>query len=243
MQPPEVVSRATWLQARKALLEKEKAATRVLDQVRAERRALPWVKVEKQYVFQTLDGPKTLSELFGARSQLFVYHHMLTPESDHICPGCSLLSDHFDAARQHFEHADLSLIVVSRAKLDWIEQVRRRMGYRFNWVSSHGTDFNYDFGVSFTDEQLRSGAVDYNFEKVSMSSKDMHGESIFAKDAQGAVYHTYSSYGRGSELLVGAFNFLDLVPKGRNESEGIMSWVKLHDEYEDGGESKHCCGT
>jgi predicted dithiol-disulfide oxidoreductase (DUF899 family) len=232
MQPPKVVSRAAWLQARKVLLEKEKAATRVLDQVRAERRALPWVKVDKQYVFQTVAGPKTLAELFDGRSQLFVYHNMLTPDSDHICPGCSLLSDHFDAARQHFEHADLTLVVVSRAKLEWIEQVRKRLGWTFNWVSSYGTDFNYDFGVSFTDEQLRSGTVDYNFEKVSMSSKDMHGESIFAKDDAGAVYHTYSSYGRGSELLVGAFNFLDLAPKGRNESEGIMSWVKLHDEYE-----------
>jgi predicted dithiol-disulfide oxidoreductase (DUF899 family) len=166
---------------------------------------------------------------------------MLSPESDHICPGCSLLSDHFDAARQHFEHADLALVVVSRAKLDWIEQVRKRMGYSFNWVSSHGTDFNYDFGVSFTDEQIRSGAVDYNFEKVPMSSKDMHGESVFAKDDQGAVYHTYSSYGRGSELLVGAFNFLDLAPKGRNEAAGIMSWVKLHDEYEDAPKPASAC--
>lgn len=243
MRPPKVGSREEWTQARKAFLIKEKQATRMLDELRAERRALPWVKVEKTYTFDTRDGKKTLSELFDGRSQLFVYHNMLTPESDHICSGCSLLSDHFDAARQHFEHADLSLVVVSRAKLDWIEKVRQRMGWTFNWVSSYGSDFNYDYQVSFTDEQIASGQVEYNFRPEPIQSKDQHGESVFAQGDDGAVYHTYSSYARGSELLVGAFNFLDLVPKGRNEGDGIMSWVKLHDEYENKPKHKSCCGS
>ncbi len=177
MQPPQVVSQAEWLEARKALLTKEKAATRILDQVRAERRALPWVKVEKPYVFQTRTGPKTLSELFEGRSQLFVYHNMLSPESDHICSGCSLLSDHFDAARQHFEHADLTHWSWSPARSSTgSSRCASAWAGAFNWVSSYGTDFNYDFGVSFTAEQLRAGPVEYNFEKVPMRSKDMHGE-------------------------------------------------------------------
>jgi predicted dithiol-disulfide oxidoreductase (DUF899 family) len=212
----------------------------MLDRLRSERRALSWVKVEKTYEFDTRDGRKTLAQLFDGRSQLFVYHNMLTPDSKHVCPGCSLLSDHFDAARQHFEHADLSLVVISRAKLDWIEQVRKRMGWAFQWVSSFGSDFNYDYKVSFTDEQIASGKVDYNFRGDSITSKDLHGESVFAKDDEGAVYHTYSSYARGSELLVGAFNFLDLAPKGRNESS-TMSWVRLHDEYEDARRRHGCC--
>jgi predicted dithiol-disulfide oxidoreductase (DUF899 family) len=230
MNPPRIATRDEWLQARKALLAKEKAATHQLDQVRQERRALPWVKVEKDYVFDSADGRKTLGDLFQGRSQLFVYHHMLSVEHDHICPGCSLLSDHIDAARQHFEHADLSVAVVSRAKVDWIEQVKKRLGYTFQWVSSLGSDFNYDFHVSFTDEQIASGAVEYNFRKSPITSKDLHGESVFAKGNDGALYHTYSSYERGSELLVGAFNYLDFVPKGRNE-RSTMSWVRLHDAY------------
>jgi predicted dithiol-disulfide oxidoreductase (DUF899 family)/CubicO group peptidase (beta-lactamase class C family) len=242
MQPPAIVSREDWLQARKSLLIREKEATRMLDGLRAERRALPWVKVGKTYVFETRNGPKTLAELFDGRSQLFVYHNMLTPDSHHVCPGCSLLSDHFDAARQHFEHADLSLVVVSRAKLDWIEQVRKRMGWRFQWVSSFDSDFNYDFKVSFTDAQIASGAVDYNFRTSPISTNDLHGESVFAKDDAGAVYHTYSSFARGSELLVGAFNFLDLAPKGRNE-KSTMSWVRLHDEYEDAPKGASCCSS
>ncbi|MEJ1963235.1 MAG: thioredoxin family protein [Gammaproteobacteria bacterium] len=242
MQPPRIATREDWLQARKSLLIKEKEATRALDRLRAERRALPWVKVDKAYEFDTREGPRTLADLFDGRSQLFVYHNMLTPDSDHICPGCSLLSDHFDAARQHFEHADLSLVVISRAKLDWIEQVRKRMGWRFQWVSSFGSDFNYDYRVSFTEQQIASGEVDYNFRLSPLSTKDLHGESVFARGDDGAVYHTYSSYGRGSELLVGAFNFLDLAPKGRNE-KSTMSWVRLHDEYDDAPKSASCCSS
>ncbi len=240
MQLPQIVSREQWLLSRQEHLAKEKQATRMLDQLRAERRALPWVKVDKAYVFETRNGPKTLADLFGGRSQLLVYHNMLTPDSDHICPGCSLLCDHFDAARQHFEHADLSLAVISRAKLPWIEQVRQRMGWRFQWASFFGNDFNYDYKVSFTDAQVASGNVGYNFGTSPHAAKDLHGTSVFAKDDAGAVYHTYSTYARGAELLVGAFNFLDLAPKGRNE-ETIMSWVRLHDEYEDAPKSAPCC--
>jgi predicted dithiol-disulfide oxidoreductase (DUF899 family) len=165
---------------------------------------------------------------------------MLTPDSNHICEGCSLLSDHFDAARQHFEHADLTLVVVSRAKLDWIEQVRKRMGWKFNWVSSYGTDFNYDYHVSFTEEEVANRTVRYNFGTSPYVAKDLHGESVFAKDDDGVVLHTYSSYARGAELLVGAFNFLDLTPKGRNE-QGTMSWVRLHDEYPEAPKGAPCC--
>jgi predicted dithiol-disulfide oxidoreductase (DUF899 family) len=243
MKPPRIATRDEWLKARKALLAQEKSATNILDQVREARRALPWVKVEKSYVFDSPDGKQSLGDLFQGRSQLFVYHHMLSPESDHVCPGCSLLSDHIDAARQHFEHADLSIAVVSRAQLDWIQQVKKRLGYTFPWVSSYGSDFNYDFKVSFTDEQIASGQVEYNFEVQAIETKDLHGESVFAKDDSGAIYHTYSSFGRGSELLVGAFNFLDFAPRGRNEGAGIMSWVRVHDEYPEAKQAKgSCCG-
>jgi predicted dithiol-disulfide oxidoreductase (DUF899 family) len=239
---PRIVSRAEWLDARKALLINEKAMTRQLDALRAERRQLPWVKIEKSYVFQGSGGQRSLAHLFQGRSQLAVYHFMLTPGSDHICPGCSFISDHIDSARQHFENADLSFVAVSRAPLAQIEPVKKRMGWAFPWVSSHGTDFNYDFGVSFTKKDITAGRALYNYGTPIRESEDMHGTSIFAKDDQGAVYHTYSTYARGAELLDGAFMWLDLVPKGRNEATGIMDWVRLHDEYQ--GRARHdadCC--
>ena len=233
-------SRDEWLVARKALLAKEKAATRVLDEVRAERRRLPWERVDKPYVFEGPDGKRTLADLFGPRSQLAVYHFMLTPGSDHICPGCSFISDHIDAARRHFEHADLSFAAISRAPLERIKFVQWRMGWTFDWLSSHGSDFNFDFGVSFTKDDIAAGRASYNYGTPLRESEDMHGTSIFAKDQQGVVYHTYSTYARGAELLDGAFMWLDLTPKGRNEVDGIMSWVRLHDEYETGADAS-CC--
>lgn len=237
-----VVSQSQWLEERKALLVREKAMTRELDALREARRGLPWVRVKTSYVFDTPDGKRTLSELFGERSQLAVYHFMLTPGSDHLCPGCSFISDHIDAARQHFEHADLSFCAISRAPLEQIEAVKRRMGWTFPWVSSHGTSFNYDFGVSFTPEDRAAGRASYNYGSMAIEeTEDMHGTSIFAKDETGAVHHTYSTYGRGSELLDGAFNWLDLTPKGRSEGDGIMSWVQLHDEYEGRGQAQSCC--
>jgi predicted dithiol-disulfide oxidoreductase (DUF899 family) len=226
-----IVSREEWLGARKALLAKERAMTHALDELRAERRQLPWVRIEKQYVFEAPEGKCTLDDLFRGRSQLAIYHFMLTPGSDNICRGCSFIADHIDAARQHFEHADLSFAAVSRVPLRRIEEVRHRMGWAFPFVSSHGSDFNFDFGVSFTPEDLAAGRAIYNYGEVIRESQDMFGTSIFVKDAGGAIFHTYSTHRRGAELLMGALNWLDLVPKGRNENTGTMSWVRLHDEY------------
>lgn len=226
------VSRETWLAARKTLLDRERALTHELDALRDERRQLPWVKLDKPYVFQGPDGECTLADLFGDRSQLAVYHFMLTPGSDHICHGCSYIADHVDAARQHFEHADLAFAAVSRVPIQRIEEVRRRMGWTFRWVSSAGNSFNYDFGVSFSDEDRAAGRALYNYGLMPIrKSSDMPGVSIFVRDKHGDVFHSYSSYSRGLELLMGAFNWLDLVPEGRNETGGNMSWVRLHDEY------------
>ncbi|WPE19268.1 thioredoxin family protein [Shinella zoogloeoides] len=230
MQHP-IVSREDWLAARKALFEKERAMTHRLDALRAERRQLPWVRIEKSYVFDGPDGAVTLGDLFGDRSQLAVYHFMLTPGSDHICPGCSFTVDHADAARRHFEQADLAFAAVSRAPVRRIEAVKERMGWTFPWVSSDDRDFNYDFGVSFRPEDRAAGRALYNYGLTTIrNAPDMFGLSVFAKDEEGNIYHTYSTYHRGTELLMGALNWLDLVPKGRNEN-GTMSWVKLHDEY------------
>ena len=240
MTAPEIVSRKEWLIARKALLAKERELTHLRDRVSAERRALPWVKVEETYTFDALEGRVPLAGLFDGRSQLAVYHFMLAPGSDHICEGCAFIADHVDAARQHFEQADLSFVAVSRAPLAQIEAARRRMGWRFRWVSSFGGDFNYDYGVSFTDEQVAKGQTGY-YGTTGYANPDLHGTGIFARDDAGQVFHTYSTYARGPELLLGAFNWLDLTPKGRNET-GIMSWVRLHDEYHTrAANARDCC--
>jgi predicted dithiol-disulfide oxidoreductase (DUF899 family) len=241
LSPSKVVSREEWLAARKALLAKEKAMTHELDALRAERRRLPWVKVDKTYVFEGPQGRCTLADLFGRRSQLAIYHFMLAPGSDHVCRGCSFIADHIDAARQHFEHADLSFAAISRAPLERIEQVRWRLGWTFPWVSSYGNDFNYDFGVSFTKEDIATGRAIYNYGTPIKNSEDMHGTSIFARNGSGDVFHTYSTYHRGDEVLMGAFAWLDLAPKGRNEADGVMSWVKLNDEYETDDRHKDAC--
>lgn len=235
--PHPVVSREEWLRARKELLDKERAMNHQLDALRAERRALPWVRLEKDYVFHGEGGDVALAELFRGRSQLAIYHFMLTPGAKHVCSGCSLLMDHLDAARQHFEHADLSFSAVSRAPLEQIRAVKGRMGWEFSWVSSHDSDFNYDFGVSFTEEDRAAGRATYNYGLTSIkTSPDMFGVSIFAKEGD-TVFHTYSTYHRGTDLLIGAMAWLDLTPKGRNETAGTMSWVRLHDEY--GLENSH----
>jgi predicted dithiol-disulfide oxidoreductase (DUF899 family) len=238
-------TREDWLTARKALLAREREMTHALDRLRAERRALPWVKLDKDYVFDGPDGQRSLSDLFGARSQLAVYHFMLTPGSDHQCAGCSFIADHIDAARRHFEHADLAFAAISRAPLARIEQVKQRMGWTFPWLSAHDSDFNYDFGVSFRKDDIAAGRALYNFGVTTIKeSEDMHGISVFAKDASGQVHHTYSTYHRGDEMTMGAFMWLDLAPKGRNEADGIMSWIKLHDEYpqDDAAPKAGCCG-
>lgn len=228
----EIVSHHEWLSARKALFEKERAMTHALDDLRAERRALPWERVEKAYVFEGPDGPCTLADLFDTRSQLAIYHFMLAPDAENPCPGCSYTMDHADAARQHFEHADLSFAAVARAPIAQIEAVKARMGWTFPWVSSGKGDFNYDFGVSFTVEDREAGHALYNYGLTRIErSSDMFGLSVFVKDTEGAIFHSYSTYHRGIELLMGAMNWLDMVPKGRNEAGGTMNWVRLHDRY------------
>jgi len=233
-----VVSQEVWLAERKKLLAREKELTHLQDEVNEQRRALPWVRVEKDYVFDTQEGPKKLADLFQGRNQLMVYHFMLTPGDDHLCRGCSLLSDHVDAARQHFEHADLSFIAISRAPLSQIDAVKKRMGWKFKWVSSGNTDFNYDFGVSFRPGQE---GKQYNYAPLEgYDGEDLHGTSVFVKNQQGEVFHTYSCYARGNEKIAGVFSYLDLVPKGRNE-QSTMSWVELHDEYEKECSDSGCC--
>jgi predicted dithiol-disulfide oxidoreductase (DUF899 family) len=231
MQPHEIVSQEEWLVARKAHLAKEKELTRLRDQLSAERRELPWVKIEKRYVFDGPDGRETLAELFGGRSQLLVYHFMLGPGWEEGCRSCSYLADHIDGANLHLPQRDVTLLAVSRAPLAEIEAFKRRMGWRFKWVSSYGNDFNQDFHVSFTKEELANGKVDYNYDMVE-GYDELPGLSVFYKDENGDVFHTYSSYARGNEEVIGAFIYLDITPKGRNEKE-IMDWVRRHDEYEE----------
>jgi predicted dithiol-disulfide oxidoreductase (DUF899 family) len=230
---PRVVSRAEWLQARKDLLAKEKDLSRRRDAVSAERRELPWVRVEKQYVFDSPGGKETLADLFAGRSQLIVYHFMFGPGWEQGCPSCSLIADHMDGAAVHLAQRDVTLAVVSRAPLPEIEAFKRRMGWRFKWVSSYGTDFNRDYHVSFTKEELAAGKVTYNYDASNFPSEEAPGASVFYRDAAGAVFHTYSSYARGLDILIGAYNYLDLVPKGRDEAglEHSMAWVRHHDRY------------
>jgi predicted dithiol-disulfide oxidoreductase (DUF899 family) len=235
-----VVSRGEWLAARKALLAEEKRVTRELDALHARRRELPWVPVDKDYTFEGPSGPVQLADLFGKNSQLIVYHFMFAPGWTAGCDGCSFLADHFDGARLHIEHHDVSLVAVSRAPLAEFLPFKQRMGWRFPWYSSHGSDFNFDYDVSWTEESLAAGPAYYNYEEIPAKKPgEGHGLSVFIKDADGTIYHTYSSYARGGDILIGAHNFLDLTPKGRNE-QGTMSWVKLHDEYE-GAEKAGCC--
>jgi predicted dithiol-disulfide oxidoreductase (DUF899 family) len=226
-------TRDEWLKARKALLAREKELTHARDELAAARRALPWVKVEKNYEFDSKAGKVTLAELFEHRSQLMIYHFMYSPDWEAGCPGCSFLCDHVDAARQHFEHNDLSFAAVSRTPVDKIEAYKKRMGWTFRWVSSLHSDFNYDFHVSFRKRDLDAGPVDYNFRPQTLSMEDLHGESMFYKDKDGTIFHTYSSYERAGEELAGTYRFLDLAPLGRNEGpDGNMGkWMRRHDEY------------
>lgn len=241
-----IVSRDEWIAVRKEFLKKEKDFTRARDALSAERRALPWVKVEKAYVFDTPKGKRSLAELFDGRSQLIVYHFMLAPGDAAGCSGCSFLCDHVDGARQHFERHDVKFVAVSRAPLAEIEAYKTRMGWRFDWVSSGSSDFNYDYHVSFREADLASGKAFYNYETIDNSGEwhggDLPGISVFYKDAGGDVFHTDSSYARGGDLLIGAYNYLDLTPKGRNETT-IMDWMRRHDEYVDAVESTSCCGA
>lgn len=231
MQTHQIASRADWLAARTALLAREKAHMRAGDEIAAARRALPWVPVEKEYVFETEDGPRTLAELFDGRSQLIVYHFMFGPGWEEGCTGCSFLADHYDGANLHLSHHDVTLLAASRAPLAEFLPFKRRMGWRFPWVSSAGSDFNYDFDASFRPEDVAAGRATYNYEPYDGDMQDLHGLSVFIKGDDGRIFHTYSSYGRGGDALIGTHHFLDLTPKGRNEG-GTMDWVRLHDRYE-----------
>ena len=237
-----VVSREDWLQARKAHLEKEREVTHMCDQLYRERRALPWVKVDKSYSFEGPDGKESLADLFDGRSQLIVYHFMFAPGWKEGCPGCSFISDHIDGANLHLAHHDVTLLAVSRAPIAELEAFKKRMGWCFKWVSSFGTDFNYDFGVSFTPEQIEKGEAFYNYGSKPHNMEELHGTSVFYKNPKGEIFHTYSTYARGDDILIGAHNFLDLTPKGRNE-KSTMDWMRHHDKYEGYRKEKEsCCG-
>lgn len=233
--PHQVVSREDWLAARLRLLAKEKDLTRRRDQLSAERRELPWVKVEKAYVFDGPDGEQTLAELFDGRSQLLVYHFMFGPDWEQGCPSCSFVSDHIDGANRHLPQRDVTLLAVSRAPLARIEAFKKRMGWRFKWVSSYGNDFNRDYHVSFAPDEMAKGEVYYNYATGEFPSEEAPGLSAFYKDPGGVIFHTYSAYARGLDMLVGAYNYLDLAPKGRDEAAlpWTMAWVRHHDRYGD----------
>ena len=232
----QIVTRDEWIAARKELLSKEKELTRLFDQLNAERRNLPWVKVEKPYVFETPNGRETLVDLFDGRSQLIVYHFMFGPQMKEGCVGCSFFGDHVDGPNMHISHHDVTFVAISRAPLVQLEAYKKRMGWRFDWVSSNASDFNYDFHVSFRKEDIAKGKIYYNYEMTDATMEDLHGISVFCKDANGAIFHTYSSYGRGDERGLGAYMFLDVTPKGRNENGpgfNLTDWVRRHDKYED----------
>jgi predicted dithiol-disulfide oxidoreductase (DUF899 family) len=236
MQHP-IVTREEWLAARTELLAKEKELTRMRDRLNAERRALPWVKIEKEYFFDGPDGRETLADLFAGRSQLIVKHFMLGPGWREGCVGCSFEVDHAEAAVVHLEHHDVSYVAVSRAPFAEIETFRKRMGWRVKWLSSYGSDFNYDFHVSFTQDELARGKAYYNYDVRPIAIDELSGRSVFYKDPTGTVFHTYSSYGRGGENFLGTYHFLDITPKGRDETinGNLTDWVRHHDRYAAGG--------
>lgn len=232
---PRIVSRSEWLDARKTHLANEKALTQARDALARERRELPWVKVDKDYAFDTPEGRRSLSDLFAGRSQLMIYHFMFGPNWEHGCPSCSFVADHMDGAMPHLNARDVTLMAVSRAPLARIDAFKARMGWRFAWASSHDSDFNRDFHVFFTPEELAKGEVYYNYATTPYPVEEAHGLSVFAKH-DGAVYHTYSSYARGCDVLLGAYHYLDLAPKGRDEDKlaFTMAWVRHHDRYDTG---------
>ena len=248
MDTPKVVSREEWLKARRELLAAEKEFTRQRDALTRRRMAMPWERVVKTYVFDTPDGKRALADLFEGRRQLLVQHFMLGPGWEQGCPSCSFMADHADGMNVHLAHRDVTFLAVSRAPLAEIERFRRRMGWQFRWVSSHGSDFNYDFGVSFTPEEVATGKLQYNYSDGQWAHphEELPGISVFYRDDAGNVFHTYSTYGRGVEVMMGTYNMLDLVPRGRDEAglKFTMEWVRHHDRYEPAPERKAagaCC--
>ncbi|GFZ94552.1 DUF899 domain-containing protein [Dyella caseinilytica] len=234
----EVTSREAWLEARRALLAKERAHMKQGDQLNAELRALPWVKLEKSYTFDGPSGTLTLSDLFAGRSQLFVKHHMLGPGQQHHCVGCALEVDHLQGILVHLQNHDLSYVAIARAPIEEIEALRQRMGWQFPFVSSYRSDFNYDFHVSFTPEAVKEKKAFYNFRESDPGVEDLSGDSVFYKDEDGDIFHTYSAFARGCERFLGIYDFLDVSPKGRNEHgpyHGLTDWARPHDMYGKGG--------
>lgn len=231
--PTHVVSPEKWLAARRELLREEKEFTQLRDRLSARRRELPWMKIEKPYVFQAPEGRVALADLFEGRSQLIVYHFMLGPGWEEGCKSCSFVADHLAAAEVHLKAKDITFAAISHAPLAEIATFKARMGWTFPWVSAYGSDFNRDFRVSFTPEEIARGKVDYNFGLKEVPIEELPGLSVFARDAAGTVYRTYSTYSRGLDLLIGTYNLLDLTPTGRDEDpEGTMSWVRHHDRYD-----------
>jgi predicted dithiol-disulfide oxidoreductase (DUF899 family) len=240
-----VVSQDEWLKLRLDLMEKEKEYVRVGDKLSAKVRALPWVKVEKSYTFTSPEGDRTLADLFGRHSQLFVKHFMMEPGQEWQCQGCSLESDHVDGLMPHFEHHDMSYVSVSRAPINEIEAVRKRMGWEFCWVSSYKSEFNYDFHVSFRPEEVEAGRTIYNFRehKIGPETFTLSGHSVFYKNAKGEIFHTYGAFGRGSEQFMGVYGYFDVLPKGREEygpTHSLPDWAKVHDRYETDGDACGC---
>jgi predicted dithiol-disulfide oxidoreductase (DUF899 family) len=240
-----VVSQDRWVTERKKLLAREKELTRLQDQIARERRALPWARIEKDYVFDTPEGRRKLADLFEGRRQLLVQHFMFGPGWEQGCPSCSFMADHTGGMKIHLEHRDVTLVAISRAMLAEIERFRQRMGWQFKWVSSHGSDFNHDFGVSFTPEERAkgNGEVYYNYGMTNFPAEEAPGISLFYKNDAGEIFHTYSTYGRGVEVMMGTYNLLDLAPKGRDERDVPykMEWVRHHDRYEPAPEAGGSC--
>jgi predicted dithiol-disulfide oxidoreductase (DUF899 family) len=236
-----IATRAEWLAARRELLRKEKELTRLRDELSRQRRELPWLPVEKHYVFDGPAGKVTLADLFGGRSQLFIKHFMMGPGAVHQCVGCSLEVDHVEGLLEHLENNDVSYVVVARAPIDEIEAVRKRMGWRFSWVSSYNNDFSYDYSVSFKPAEVASGGALYNFQLASewaAEIQDLSGNSVFYKDEAGQIFHTYSTYGRGGEQFLGIYGFFDVMPKGRNENgpyHSLTDWARPRNLYGKGG--------
>jgi predicted dithiol-disulfide oxidoreductase (DUF899 family) len=231
-----IVSHNQWVEARKAFLAKEKEFTHLRDELSRQRRELPWEKIEKIYKFEGPNGSVSLGDLFGKRSQLAVYHFMLGPGWTEGCPSCSYLADHFDGMTIHLANRDVTLVVISHAPYAEIAAFKQRMGWRFNWYSSFGSDFNFDFNVSATTEEKSQKEVYYNYQMAPFPADERPGFSSFIKGENGSIYHAYSAYARGLDILVGTYNWLDHMPKGRDE-EGLrhtMAWVRHHDKYDDG---------
>jgi len=226
-----VVSQKEWIEARKELQVKEKEFTRLRDKLSVERRDLPWVKIEKEYLFTGGNGKQSLAELFDSKNQLMIYHFMLGPDWEEGCQSCSFWADNFNGIDVHLAHRDITFLSVSRGEYEKLAAYKQRMGWDFKWVSSFDNDFNYDFGVSFTKDEKEVNKITYNYLEQPYFIDELAGISVFFKDDDGDIYHTYSTYSRGLDLLNGAYNFMDLSPKGRDEADGIMQWLRRHDQY------------